>query len=67
VSEKLLIMVVAARLTSLQTDVLLDTVLLERGTSALAPEYGVSAAAVSRTLIRARDKMRSQFDTAVAA
>jgi hypothetical protein len=48
VSEKLLILVVAARLTPLQTDVLLDTVLLERGTSALAPEYGVSAAAVSR-------------------
>jgi DNA-directed RNA polymerase specialized sigma24 family protein len=67
VSEKLLLIVVASRLTPLQTDVFLDAVLLGRGPRVLAPEYGVSAQAVSRTLTRARGKVRSQFDMAVAA
>jgi hypothetical protein len=67
VSEEMLCIVLAARLTPLQTDVLLDTVLLGRGSCALAPEYGVSPAAVHKTLLRARHNVQILRQDAVAA
>jgi DNA-directed RNA polymerase specialized sigma24 family protein len=59
--EDLLCAVLAARLTPMQSDVLLDVTLLDATHAELALKYGVSRSRIGQVLQRAREKVYGAF------